>query len=245
MPGPIDEVIKREPFPDTSQITTAVVTGEHPFNVPGFHNLFRCLPDVDYYPQHMDQFLCDWGQVRTRYDVALFYNYHLDTPPDNERGWWQSGTGEAIEQLGETKQGIVILHHAINAFPQWGFWSELVGIPHSDRRYTLDELRAGLSFGEMLHIDIADADHLITRELSAWDIYGETWDFGAAEPGPDCHTILVTDHPRMRMKAMAWTHQFKKARVFCLQPGHNNDSYADPSFRTVLARGIQWAAGRL
>jgi type 1 glutamine amidotransferase len=37
--------------------------------------------------------------------------------------------------------------------------------------------------------------------------------------------------------------QFKKARVFCLQPGHNNDSYADPQFRTVLSRGIQWAAG--
>jgi type 1 glutamine amidotransferase len=33
--------------------------------------------------------------------------------------------------------------------------------------------------------------------------------------------------------------------VFCLQPGHNNDSYADPIFRTVLSRGIQWAAGRL
>ena len=49
----------------------------------------------------------------------------------------------------------------------------------------------------------------------------------------------------MAMKAMAWTHQFKNARVFCLQPGHNNDNYADLSFRTVLSRGIQWAARRL
>ena len=39
--------------------------------------------------------------------------------------------------------------------------------------------------------------------------------------------------------------QFRNARVFCLQPGHNNDSFADPSVRTVLSRGIQWAAGRL
>lgn len=46
-------------------------------------------------------------------------------------------------------------------------------------------------------------------------------------------------------KALAWTHQLKKARVFCLQPGHDDDSYADPSFRTVLSRGIQWAARRL
>ena len=54
-----------------------------------------------------------------------------------------------------------------------------------------------------------------------------------------------TDHPKMAMVAMAWTHPFKNARVLCLQPGHNNDSYADPNFRTVLSRGIQWAAGRL
>jgi hypothetical protein len=28
--------------------------------------------------------------------------------------------------------------------------------------------------------------------------------------------------------------QFKKARAFCLQLGHNNDSYADPHFRIKL-----------
>jgi type 1 glutamine amidotransferase len=49
----------------------------------------------------------------------------------------------------------------------------------------------------------------------------------------------------MRLKSLAWTHQFGKARVFGLLPGHSNDSYADPSFRTVLSRGIQWAARRL
>jgi type 1 glutamine amidotransferase len=57
--------------------------------------------------------------------------------------------------------------------------------------------------------------------------------------------LLTTDHPKMVMKAMAWTHEFRAARVFCLQPGHNNDHYADPIFRTMLSRGIHWAAGRL
>ena len=245
MPGPTDEIIKQEPFPDTGQITTAVVTGQHPFNVWGFHNMFRSLPEIDYYPQHMDQFVVDWGEVRTTYDVVLFYNYHLDTPSDNGRGQGQRGMKETIEQLGETKQGIVMLHHALNAFPQWEFWSELLGIPHSDRPYTHEEAWAGLGFAEPMRTDITDPEHPITRELSAWDMYGETWDFGAREPEPDCHVILETDHPKMRMKATAWVHQFRNARVFCLRPGHNNDNYADPDFRTVLARGIQWVAGRL
>ena len=81
--------------------------------------------------------------------------------------------------------------------------------------------------------------------MSAFDLYGETWGPVRLIPGPTCQILLTTDHPKMTMKAMAWTHLFKKARVFCLQPGHNNDSYADPNFRVLLSRGIQWAAGRL
>ena len=243
MVGMKDDLIKREPFPDTGKVTTAVVTGEHPFNVPGFHNLFRTLPEIDPYPQHLDQFVADWGHVRTRYDVVLFFNFHLDTPPENERGWWQGGTAEALEELAGTGQGIIVLHHAINAFPQWAFWSELVG---KDR--TVDPRQYDprtLSFGETLHIEIADAGHPITSGLSAFDLYGETWGPLPLFPDSTCRILLTTDHPKMVMKAMAWTHQFRNARVFCLQPGHNNDCFADPNFRTVLSRGIQWAAGRL
>lgn len=243
-----DEVIKQNPFPSSGKINTAVVTGEHPFNVPAFHNLFRSFPEVEYYPQHMDQFVADWGNVRSRYDVVLFLNWHLNTP-GNESGWWQTGAKEALEELGNVEQGIVILHHAITAFPQWEFWSELMGNSHKDRAWDVQELMANieewLSFGETLHIEIADPEHPIVRGLSSWDMYGETWRPIGGFPGPECHTLLTIDHPKMQMKAMAWTYQFKKARVFCFQPGHNNDSWADDNFRTVLSRGIQWAAGRL
>ena len=239
-----DEMIKQEPFPDTGRVTTAVVTGEHPFNVTGFHNMFRSLQEIDYYPQQLHHFVVDMAKVRSQYDVVLFFNFHQDAPPADERHWWWFGKPLAtLEELGETKQGIVILHHAIAAFPRWEFWSELMGIPHAERKYTLDELHP--SHCQTLHIEIADTEHPITRGLSAWDIYAETWGSLTFFPGPDCHILLTTDHPKMAMKAMAWTHQFKNARVFCLQPGHNNDSYADPNFRTVLSRGIEWVARRL
>jgi type 1 glutamine amidotransferase len=56
---------------------------------------------------------------------------------------------------------------------------------------------------------------------------------------------MTTDHPKMRMQAVAWTHTFGNARVYCLQPGHDNGAWAHETFRTVLWRGIQWVAGRL
>ena len=47
------------------------------------------------------------------------------------------------------------------------------------------------------------------------------------------------------MKTLAWTRQYKNARVFCCQSGHDNQVFADSNFRTVIARGIQWLAGRI
>jgi len=241
-----NEMIVQEPFPDPDKVTAAVVTGEHPFNVTGFHNMFRSLPKIDYYPQQLHHYVVDMAALGPQYDVVLFFNFHQDIPPADERHWWWFGqTVDALEEIGKTKQGIVILHHGIYAFPQWAFWSELVGIPHAERTYSFSEVLKTISLGEKLHIEVADPDHPITRGLSDWDMYGETWGFGGTKLGPDCHTLLVTHHPKMRLEAMAWTRQFKRARVFCLQPGHNNDSYADPNFRTMLSRGIQWAAGRL
>ena len=187
-------------------------------------------------------------RLRDDYDVVVFFNWHLDTPPAIEKGWWQQGTTEVLKQLGNQEQGIVVLHHAITAFPQWEFWSQLMGNRHEERSWhfeNLGDLVKELSFDETLHIEIADSDDPITAGLVPWDIRGETWGptIGGF-PGPDCHVLLTTNHPKMRMKAIAWKLQFRRSRVFCFQPGHDNYSWADKNFRKVLLRGIQWAACR-
>jgi hypothetical protein len=242
-----DQMIQQDPFPDTGKVTTAVITGSHPFDVVGFHNMFHSLPEVECYIQHLEDFVFDWAKVRTKYDVVLFYNYHQDTPPaDGQGGWWLSRARGVLEELGQSEQGIVVLHHAFNAYPQWEFWSKVVGMLHSDRTSNPDrsEGTTGLHFGDIRH-EIADPAHPITQGLSAWEMYGEAWDFGTTTLGPDCHTVLLTDLQWMRLKPTAWTHQLGAARVFCLQPGHDSREYADPNFRTLLSRGIQWVAGRL
>ena len=32
-----------------SKIKTAEITGQHAFEVPGFHGLFRSIPEIDFY----------------------------------------------------------------------------------------------------------------------------------------------------------------------------------------------------
>ncbi len=212
-------------LPKTDKISAAVITGGHAFDVPGFHAIFRSLPGVDSYVQHLDNFVADVGKVREEYDVIVFYNMPGGAP----EGRVQS----VLEQLGTTNQGIFLLHHAILAYLEWPFWSDLVGI--RDRDF-------GYHHGLQLHVDIANPGHPIAQGLGPWDMVDETYTMN--DPEADSDILLTIDHPKS-MHAIAWTHPFKASRVFCFQSGHDNETCVDPNFRTAISRGIQWCAGRI
>ena len=38
--------------------------------------------------------------------------------------WWAGKPKAALERIGQTEQGIVVLHHAILAYPEWPLWAE-------------------------------------------------------------------------------------------------------------------------
>lgn len=221
-------------FHTTTHIKTAVVTGRHAFDVPSFHALFRSIPEIDFYPQHMEDFVSDAGGVREQYDVVIFYNFHQETPGGEQDGG-EKNTRAALERLGATHQGIMVLHHALLAYKQWPLWSELCGV--QDRTF-------GYHDDQTLRVQVADHEHPITRGLNDWEMIDETYTMADARP-EDGNTILLTvDHP-LSMKTLAWTRQYKNARVFCWESGHDGQTFANPVFRTVMTRGIQWLAGRL
>lgn len=213
-------------------LRVAVITGNHSFDVPGFHRLFRALPGVDAYIQDLENWVADAGKVRERYDVALFYNMHTTTP-DAAQGRAAARTRAALEWLGETAQGIVILHHAVLAFPDWPLWSEICGIT--------DRALASYHHGERLWIEIANPDHPITCGLAPWEIVDETYVMHDADEGND--VLLTVNHPQSA-RTIGWTRSYRQARVFCCLLGHDDEAYSNPQFRTVLQRGIQWVARR-
>jgi type 1 glutamine amidotransferase len=208
----------------SSAIKLAVVTGSHPFEVPPFVRLFRSIEGIDAYLQDLENYCLDLGHVRTEYDAVLFYNMHSELAEA-----WRP----ALESLGETEQGLVFLHHGLLAFMRWPQWSEMVGIADRHFRYKA---------GESVPVEIADAAHPITRGLASWSMLDEV--YAMREPGPDSHVLLTTEHPQS-VHALAWTRQYGQARVFVLASGHGAETYAHPSFATVLQRGIAWAAGAI
>jgi len=216
-----------------SAIKTAVITGGHSYEVLPFQNLFRSLPGIDAYIQHLDDFTSSPQEVRDGYDAVVFYIMPTGAPTDTSP-WYSGKPKSAFEHLGETAQGIVMLHHAILAYPEWPVWDELVGM----KKRVITQYQ----HGEKIAVDVKLPEHPIVRGVAPWTITDET--YVLHDPGPDSTVLLTTDHPRC-IHSLAWTRTYRNTRVFCYESGHDHQAYEDASFKTVLANGIGWAAGRL
>ena len=214
-------------------VKVAVVTGGHSFDVPGFHDMIRSMDGADACVQHIDDFCSSTPETRRWYDVVLFYTMMMETPKDEGLPWYAGRHKSALESLGETKQGIFLLHHAILAYPEWPVWSELVGI--HDRRF-------GYHIGETVRTLVGRPNHPITRGIRPWTMVDETYTMADTVDGSDL--LLSCEHLKS-MKTLAWARHYRSSRVFCYQAGHDNKAYANPHFREVVGRGIQWCGGAL
>lgn len=213
------------PSTKDGKIKVAVVTGNHVFDVPEFVELFRSMDSIDCYIQDLPNYAADMSNVRKDYDVTLFYCMY-GTAPDQR-------SGTVIERLGETDQGIFVLHHGILGFRDWHIWSAVTGI--EDRKFTYHP-------GETICTEITDPAHPITAGLEPWDMLDETYKMNGATD-PSNHVILSANHPKS-LSTLAWTRKYRNALVFCYASGHGTDTYADPNFRKVVERGIHWLAGQ-
>ena len=228
---------------NNKKIRTALITGKHPFDIPNLYKLFKSFDNVEFYPQNLDDYISDWGNCRKFYDVLIFYNFHQDTPTDaksNENTEkYVNNKLESIymkdilNELGEYEQGLFFLHHGILAFPKWEFWSNIIGIKDRSFGYHMDY---------KFQIDINNNEHPITKGLKSWEQIDETYTM--KDPDSNSDIILSSDDPKS-MNAIAWTRKYKNSKVLCYQSGHDNEVFANPNFKKIIYRGINWLANRI
>ena len=63
-------------------------------------------------------------------------------------------------------------------------------------------------------------------------------------PDSNSDIILSSDDPKS-MNAIAWTRKYKNSKVLCYQSGHDNEVFANPNFKKIIYRGINWLANRI
>jgi len=222
----------------SSDIKVAMVTGHHEYDVIDFQRMLRGIPDIDFYPQHMEDFVIDSPETRAKYDVIAFYNYQQDPALEGDSKF-ASAMKNVLGALGETDQGIFMLHHSLTAFPGWQYWLDICGMAVFDASPKPGPMSR---VSQNLRIEVVDPNHPITCGMADWDMVDETYNMYDATEGSE--VLLTTEHPEC-MRTIAWTRTHGKARVFSLQSGHDDQTYSNPNFAAVVARGIQWAARKI
>ena len=215
----------------SNTLRVALIIGAHPIDVPATLDVFESNPEIDVYPQDLPSFVADFGDVRSTYDVAVFYNFHGHGYCVDLTDEMAEQTREAIREIGEEGLGIVPLHHGVAAFPEMEEWTDVCGMSGEITDYHFDQ---------QFQVDVAPESHPITADLESFDFTDETYEMD--EPDEES-TLLLTTEYEPSMHALAWVRQYRNSRVFCYQSGHDRDALENDTFRTVLARGIRWAAG--
>lgn len=214
-------------------LTTAVITGGHHTDMIAFHRLFRALPGIDAYIQHLADFAISRREVRAQYDVLVFYTHIKELFALEGKPPGQDDTLAAvIGSLGTTPQGLVLLHHSLLAFPALPAWDAITGLH--------DRTLHAYQHGARLPVHITDPAHPVTSGLEDWTATDETYQMADAVDD-DNHVLLTTSHPDS-MTTLAWTRQYRASRVVCLQMGDDARAWADESFRRLLAQAIAWSA---
>ena len=157
----------------------AVVVGYHSYDVRALQDMFESFRGLHCYIQHLEQFTSSPETVRDSYDAVVFYTMEHRTP-DEDRPWYEGSVKEAMEHLGESGQGIVVLHHSLLAFENWPAWKELSGLdPALYQDYRLDVTQS---------YRIVSAEHLITKGLQDFEMEDEIYICETIHPVPGMET---------------------------------------------------------
>jgi type 1 glutamine amidotransferase len=124
---------------------------------------------------------------------------------------------------------------------------------HTYRKATIDDWREFLGVTSRRH------DHLgkytVTPAAPAHSVmkdFPEKWTTPPDElyviekvwPGTKALATSVSDQDG-KTYPVAWVHEFGTARVFGTTFGHSDETFRDPVFLNLLARGFLWASGKL
>ncbi len=179
---------------------------------------------------------------------------------------WPDETQKAFGKFVEGGGGLVVVHAADNAFPEWPEYNRMIGLGgwggrnetsgplvyyNADGKIVRDtSVGSGGNHGPQheFTITVRDPEHPITKGMPGqWlHVNDELYD-SLRGPGEEMH-VLATAHSDTKMggknrhEPMIIVVQFGKGRIFHTPMGHGNDSQQCVGFITTLQRGAEWAA---
>ncbi|MFN0198580.1 MAG: ThuA domain-containing protein [Planctomycetaceae bacterium] len=199
-----------------------------------------------------------WNDFRpdfSQYDVVMSnYNGEL----------WPEPVQKSLEKYVGEGGGLVIVHAANNAFPQWPAWNEMIGLGWRGAdfgpRVTVDDKGevvttakgegpgAGHGPQHEFTIVLRDPKHPVMEGIPAeWMHAKDELYHGQRGPAANMHILATAFSDAGKggtgaHEPMVWWIPFGKGKVFTTVMGHADYSMKCVGFQTILGRAGEWVA---
>ncbi len=137
-----------------------------------------------------------------------------------------------LDQFLKRGGGAVFIHWAVNGNDRVEAFAQRIGLASWGGRISY---RHG-----PLTLDVVNRQHPIMRNVERLELYDES--YWKLSGDPSQITLLATSQEEGQATPQIWIRDHNPGRVFVSIPGHYSWTFDDPLFRTVLLRGIAWAA---
>jgi len=167
------------------------------------------------------------AHIGERYDVVVLHYCDWETSSPSKAAL--EGLADFVRRGG----GLVAIHFASGAFPNWPEYVRLIGRVW-DRKSTHDP------YGPF-RVHVVRKDHPITRGMDDFDTTDELY---FCLTGDTPIEVLLTAHSKVkdREEPMGFVLRYGKGRVFHTPLGHDVRALSSPGVVRLLRRACEWAA---
>ncbi|MHB1562246.1 MAG: ThuA domain-containing protein, partial [Isosphaeraceae bacterium] len=170
--------------------------------------------------------------AKVRLLVILRDGLQRPRPGADHRGdypWMTPEQERAVVEFVEKGGGLLNLHNALGLYPPGGPYLSLVG-----GRYTTHGPL------ERFRVEVVDANHPITRGVSAFVVADEQH-LPAVDEGR-IHLLLRSRSDAGQLAAAGWVREQGRGRVGHLAPGHTREALLHPTYQRLLRNAVHWCA---
>jgi len=172
-----------------------------------------------------------WDRL-SQYSLLVMAREGRIAPRESSAVWNSESHERAIAGFVAAGGGLVGLHAGL-AYPHKGIYGQTL---HGSFIYHPEE-------HPEFQVRPLDAAHVLREGFHEFSLRDEMYFIHV--DSTQTTRLLEVAAPDYGSSTAAWAHTCGKGRVFCFTPGHHNEVLADPAYLRFLARGIQWALGRL
>lgn len=178
-----------------------------------------------------------------RYDVLMLHYKETKEKP----GRWPAAAESALLGAIDGGKGLVVLHYASSAFDRgdasWPEYETLIG----------GGWRRSKGFGShapiyQYRVEMKDRNHPVTTGLPESFLHTPDELYHKLMMVAGNHVLVeaLDNHPKgtQKREPLVWVRTHGKGRVYHNALGHAPDQMKGPGFQTLMARGVEWAAGR-